>query len=74
MSRSIASRVILAAVASLAFTAPAWSAEFFIDVGNEKGGRSFTSLVGFTGDAAITDAQVDVTYDPAEMSRSSQQV
>lgn len=68
MSRLNASRVILAAAAALAFAAPAWSAEFFIDLGNEKGGRSLTALVGFSGDSAITDSQVDVNYDPAQIS------
>lgn len=70
MIRSNVIRVLVTAAALSAVSMPAWSSEFFIDQSLDKAGRSLTALVGFSGDTAITDAQVDVNYDASVMSVS----
>lgn len=58
MGLSAALGLAMASTASLA-------AEFVLDsAGLAKGSNSSTALVGFSGNSEITDAQVDVNYDP----------
>jgi hypothetical protein len=63
----------LAAVSMLAcFSGSLMAAEFFLDAGESqaKGANSSVVLVGFSGNAEITDSQVDVNYDASLVSVS----